>query len=153
MVVATLLAWAVAAFVRQQALTDEQDRQRNVELSAGYSREHAVDWERARQDHRDTLAAIERDFYFHFTVAWLITMGGALLWAGRAANRGAAALPPAVRAAVPQPPATLGAETGETFLKCRCPSCGVAIEFPANAAGEKALCPKCGQETVLLPPA
>ena len=35
------------------------------------------------------------------------------------------------------------------YLKCRCQSCGNAIEFPASGLGLTTACPHCGQSTVL----
>ena len=39
--------------------------------------------------------------------------------------------------------------SNESFLKTACPKCATPIEFPREAAGDKAPCPNCGTEVLL----
>lgn len=79
-VIATLGAYAVASLERQYALSEEEDLVTAIQngMPSWGNRREAEQTER----HRDALAAIERNYYAHFALIWLVTTGGLLALSG-----------------------------------------------------------------------
>lgn len=105
-----------------------------------------------KERHRDALAAIDRSFYTHFGLIWLLITGVLLALAGWMANSGPRV---AARATDGAPPGTPDVKTDggeQKFWRCPCQKCGVTIEFPVDGIGETVTCPKCGAETLLSSP-
>ena len=84
--IATLGAYAVASLERAAALSEEQDRVTVMEN--GHSWRDGVEGiKRLEEEHKDALGVIERKYYTHFALIWLVTTGALLALSGQAAKR------------------------------------------------------------------
>jgi Flp pilus assembly protein TadB len=83
--IATVLAYAVAGLERAATLSEEQDRMTVMENAHSW-RDGVEAIKRLEEQHRDALAGIERKYYMHFALTWLVTTGALLALSGRAAK-------------------------------------------------------------------